>query len=225
MLKLKKLLLDTGLVIDNQYLDEYIELILNNYSSAKIKNITQEHHSIPVCCYVVEEAGLSWAAKRKKAVKIAEADPNNKRVHLTYSDHIKAHLLLTRCGKSYKFIFSNANACTLMLKVLHVAIDKEIVPNLDSDENIQKAYEYWLSIKVKPNDRPDFYKAIKANFSLGTPAKKRRVRCIETGIIYNSLKEAEDANNLTRYRLNQILTGRRKQIPGMTFEYVSGDNS
>lgn len=221
MLKLKKLLLDTGLVVDNQYLDEYVELIINNYDTIKIKNITQEHHSIPVFCYFSTASDLTTAAKRKKAVKIANSDLNNKRVHLVYSDHVKAHFLLMRCGKPYSFILSNANASMLMLDLIRPAVSEGIVANLETDENIQKAYEYWITTKVKPSDRTDYYKAVQANLALGTPATRRKVICVETGVIYNSIKEAEVANNLTKNRLNQVLTGRRKQTPGMTFEYYN----
>ena len=55
---------------------------------------------------------------------------------------------------------------------------------------------------------------------LGAKATSKKVRCVESGIVYESLRAAETANGLTKHRLNQILTGRRKQIPGMTFEYV-----
>lgn len=224
MLKLKKLLLDTNLVVDNQYLDEYVELIINNYDTIKIKNITQEHHSIPVFCYFPADSDLNSAAKRKEFVKIANNDSNNKRVHLTYSDHVKAHLLLMRCGKTYSFILSNANASMLMLDLIRPAISEGIVPDLETDENIQTAYEYWIATKIKPSDRTDYYKAVQANLALGTPATRRKVICIETGVIYDSIKEAEVANNLTKNRLNQVLTGRRKQTPGMTFEYYNETN-
>ena len=223
MLKLKRLLLDTGLVVDNQYLDEYVELIINNYDSIKIKNNTQMHHSIPVFCYA-EDFELTSADKRKEATKIANADINNKRVHLSYSEHIKAHILLAKCGNTYKFILNNANACTLMLDLIRAALNDGIVSDLESDENIQKAYEYCMLKKVKPTDRQNYYEVVKTNLSLGTPSTKRKVICVETGVIYESIKEAELANNLTKNRLNQVLTGRRKQTPGMTFKYYCENN-
>ena len=76
MLKLKKLLLDTDLVINNQYLDEYVELIINNYDSVKIKNTTQIHHSIPVFCYAADDINSS-ALKRKEAIKLASTKAKN----------------------------------------------------------------------------------------------------------------------------------------------------
>lgn len=226
MLKMKQILLNTDLVIDNQYLDEYVELVLNNLDSVKIKGTTQEHHAIPVSSYLPKD-DISSITKHKKGassrnkefVKIANADPNNKRIHLNYADHIRAHLLLTRCGKSYDFILENINACMLMLSLLSPAIENQIVTDLESDSNILAAYSYVLETRPNPKDDSVHYQAIKNNFSLGTLAVKRKVRCIETGVIYDSIREAEIANNLTKNRLNQVLTGRRKQTPGLTFEY------
>ena len=227
MLFIKELLLKTDLVIDNQYLDEYVELMLNNLDTTKEKGVTQEHHMIPVSAYLPKDLSKTIrhtrgaSSRDKDAVKTANADPNNKRVHLSYADHIKAHLLLTRCGKSYNFILENINACVLLLNILNPAIENQIVSDLDTTDNILAAYLYVQSIRPNPKDNPKQYQVIKNNFSLGTLAVQRKVRCLETGIIYSTIKEAEDANGLTRYRLNQILTGRRKQIPGMTFEYYN----
>jgi hypothetical protein len=233
MLEIKKTLLATGLVEDNQYLDEYVELIINNLTTPKIVGATQKHHIIPIFCYSESQSinspvcigrrgdyNSASDVKRRELLKLANADANNKQLHLKYSDHIKAHILLAKCGKTYNFILSNANSCMLMFNFLKVAVTHQIVPNLDSDANIQKAYNYYITkIKTKPKDDPEYYK--KAIQGLKRGGADRKVRCIETNVIYNSLKEAEDANNLTRYRLNQILTGRRKQIPGMTFEYYT----
>jgi len=227
MLFIKELLLKTDLVIDNQYLDEYVELMLNNLDTSKKKDVTQEHHMIPVAAYLPKDVSKTIkytrgaSSRDKDAVKIANADPNNKRVQLNYADHIKAHLLLTRCGKSYNFILENINACVLLLNLLNPAIENQIVSDLDTTDNILAAYLYVQSTRPNPKDNPKQYQAIKNNFSLGALAVQRKVRCKETGIIYNSIREAEIANNLTKNRLNQILTGRRKQISGMTFEYYN----
>jgi hypothetical protein len=227
MLEIKKILLNTGFFEDNQYLDEYVELIVNNLTTVRATGTTQEHHIIPIFCYSTDDIATrvggyhtSAASRRRRDLtKLANADSNNKRVHLKFSDHLKAHILLTKCGKSYGFILQNANACTLMLNLIRKAVDQNVVPDLNSDDNIQKAYNYIIDIRRKPKDDPEFYQKVVKNLKRGGADKK--VKCLETGVVYNSLKEAEDANNLTRYRLNQILTGRRKQIPGMTFEYYS----
>lgn len=223
MLKLKEDLLSTGFFLDNQYLDEYVELVLNNLDTIKVIGVTQEHHVIPVFCYSADKYSITTNKHRREAVKNANADSINKRIQLTYADHLKAHILMTKCGKSYNFILSNANSGILMLNLVRKAIEHNVVTDLDSDDNIQKAYSYINSIKTKPKDNKDYYQKSVSNLRRG--GNDRKVRCIETGIVYNSIKDAEDANNLTRYRLNQILTGRRKQIQGMTFEYADGDLS
>lgn len=224
MLKLKENLLATGFFLDNNYLDEYVELILNNLNTVKSIGVTQEHHIIPIFCYSIENSqprkySSESNKRRRELLKVANADPINKRIQLSYADHVKAHMLMTKCGKSYSFTLSNANACILMLNLVHVALDHNIVTDLESDSNIQKAYVYFNSIKTKPKDNLKYYQASVKNLKQG--GADRKVRCLETGIIYSTIKEAEDANGLTRYRLNQILTGRRKQIPGMTFEYYN----
>lgn len=229
MLEIKRALLATELIEDNQYLDEYVELIVNNLDTSKTRCTTQEHHIIPIFCYNTEDSAVrvggyhtSEASKRRRDLtRLANTDPNNRRVHLKFSDHLKAHILLAKCGKSYSFILQNANACMLMLNLVRKALDHNIVSDLNSDANIQKAYNYAMDTKRKPKDDQEFYQKAVKNLRRG--GAERKVRCLETGVVYDSIKEAEDANNLTRYRLNQILTGRRKQIPGMTFEYIGGD--
>jgi hypothetical protein len=229
MLEIKRALLATGLVEDNQYLDEYVELVINNLDTPKTKGATQEHHIIPVFCYATDDTNIRVGKfssesnkRRRELLKLANADSTNKRLQLNFSDHIKAHILLTKCGKSYPFILNNANACVLMLNLARKAVDDNIVQDLSSDENIQKAYSYVSATKTKPTDNEEYYQKSINNLKRG--GAERKVRCIETGTVYDSIKDAEDANNLTRYRLNQILTGRRKQIPGLTFEYIGGDS-
>jgi hypothetical protein len=223
MLKLKQLLLNTGRVIDNQYLDEYIELILNNINTTEEKNITQKHHCIPVFCYLEEEVNIPHDTnkRRKLATKLADSDSNNYQINLKYSDHIKAHLLLSRCGKTYKFILSNIKACLLMLRLIHIAVTDNVVSDLDSEQNIQTAYSYLNTLRSdKFHNNSERTKALTAAGLLGAKATSKKVKCVDTGVVYDSLRAAEIANGLTKHRLNQILTGRRKQIPGMTFEYV-----
>lgn len=88
---LKQKLLDTGLFIDNVYLDDYIALITNPFY---FSNYTEYHHVIPVYCYK-KQYGIS---DRYLATKKADADINNKLVKLSFADHIKAHWLLSKCS-------------------------------------------------------------------------------------------------------------------------------
>lgn len=216
MLKIKEVLL-TYDFIDNQYLDEYIELILNNYGTSLKKGCTQKHHVIPVSCYFKDS--FDFTSHRKAALQLANKDPNNYQVNLDYATHLKAHYLLCRCSHNIIQIISNAKACELMLRILQPAVDSGIVSDLKTPENQQAAYEYIRSITLQPSGS---FKPREGVYYKSTKSKRsttRKVRCIETDIVYNSIKEAEIANGLAKSRLNSILAGYRKQIPGMTFEY------
>ena len=217
-MKLKETLLKYNF-IDNVYLDEYVDLMLNNYGTKLKKGCTQKHHVVPVSCYFNDS--LDFTSHRIEALQIASSDDNNYIVNLSYSDHLKAHTLLCKCSESIIQIISNAKACDLMLRTLRPALDAGIVPDLLSAENQQTAYEYVRSNTPVSSGsfKPKTPKTKYVDPTTGTT--RRKVRCIETGVIYNSIKEAEIANGLAKSRLNSILTGYRKQIPGMTFEYYN----
>lgn len=216
MLKLKEELLKYDF-IDCQYLDEYIELMLNNYGTVLKKGSTQKHHVIPVSCYFKD--AFDFSSHRKEALQLANDDSNNYTVNLNYCDHIKAHYLLCRSSSNIIQIISNAKACELMLRTLQPAIDAGIVFDIATPLTQQAAYEYIRSItplssgSFKPR-KGECSSSIKKRHKANT-----KVRCIETGVIYDSMRAAELANGLAKSRLNSILSGHRKQIPGMTFEY------
>lgn len=216
MLKIKEVLL-TYDFIDNQYLDAYIELVLNNYGTPLKKGCTQKHHIIPVSCYFKDS--FDFTSHRKEALQMAAADSNNYQVNLTYADHLRAHYLLCRCSHNIIQIISNAKACELMLRILQPALVAGIVLDLSTPENQQAAYEY---IRANAVSSSGSFKPREGSYYKGTRRKHGancKVRHIETGIVYNSIKEAEVAHGLAKSRLNSILSGYRKQIPGMTFEY------
>ena len=95
---LKNCLLSTDMLIDNEFLDNYCQLIITNVNNKKIKNTTQSHHIIP-----------------KSYFKIIGKKVNNKKenlVNLLYSDHILAHYFLSLCckNKELKYYMENALA-------------------------------------------------------------------------------------------------------------------
>ena len=93
---LKNYLLATEMIADNDFLEQYCDLIINNLNNSKIKTVTQAHHIIP-----------------KSYFKVAGKPVNNKKeniVHLKYSDHILAHYFLSLCciNKEFKYHMENA---------------------------------------------------------------------------------------------------------------------
>lgn len=137
---LKELLLSLDIVVDNEYLDEYVNLIAANLTTANIKGKTQKHHPIPVSAYEATED----ATARSRANR----DIKNKKVNLNYSDHIHAHKLLVCCGKQLKFIMANASAASIMYNALLPAIENNIVAQLETEAEISKAYEYLVACRA-----------------------------------------------------------------------------
>lgn len=81
--------------LDNEWLDKYLKIIEDNLSTKLDHTCTQSHHAIPVRTYY--NLTTSNKTDRKKALKIANNDPENIKVNLLYKDHLLAHSYLTLC--------------------------------------------------------------------------------------------------------------------------------
>lgn len=82
-MNIKEKLLNTGDFIDNEYLDKYVELILNNTDTQFVPCTTNSHHIIPRYYY--------------KHHKLSVDNSPQNRVNLLYRDHMLAHLYLSGC--------------------------------------------------------------------------------------------------------------------------------
>lgn len=89
----KNILLATEQFLDNEYLDEYITLI---ESTNEVAAYMENHHVIPVAFYK-QKYNLNTSRNRHEAERYANADPQNKTVLLAFSNHCRAHWLLTKC--------------------------------------------------------------------------------------------------------------------------------
>lgn len=58
--------------------------------------------------------------------------------------------------------------------------------------------------------------------SLGNKAHRRKVRCIEDDIIFDSVKDAANYCGVDSARITVVCKGRRKTVKGKHFEYVEG---
>lgn len=135
MQKIKNNLIAYGIAIDNEYLDKYIQLCLNN-KVEPIKGKTNLHHIIPVAYYKEKYS----CATRRIAEKYAKDDLNNICVNLLFKDHILAHYYLALCAKSTKYIFALNYLLSIYKKQynLQSILESAVLNNLD---NYQKLYE------------------------------------------------------------------------------------
>lgn len=105
-MNLKEALLSFDGVVDNEYLDQYVELVNNTTSFSSIE-YTEKHHVIPRSFY---NSDCSKSAARDD---ISLKDPRNRLEELTYSDHFYAHWLLYKCTTG-KLKTSSAKAIVAM---------------------------------------------------------------------------------------------------------------
>lgn len=75
--KIKEKLLKTNCFEDNEYLNKYCELIINNLSTKKEKHKTNSHHILQRSYF--------------KYIKEQTDDSFNNKVNLTHYNHILAH--------------------------------------------------------------------------------------------------------------------------------------
>ena len=98
---LKNYLLKTGMFIDNVYLTNYCELIINNLTTKKVKYSTQLHHILPKSYF--------------KVIKKAVNNSKENLVNLKYSDHILAHYFLSLCCQNKELLYYMESALVFMV--------------------------------------------------------------------------------------------------------------
>ena len=83
--ELKEYLLGLDFLIDNDYLDKYVDLVIRNQFTAYIKNSTNKHHIVPKYYYCYNNLRVN--------------NDNTNLINLLYRDHILAHYYLAMCSK------------------------------------------------------------------------------------------------------------------------------
>ena len=61
------------------------------------------------------------------------------------------------------------------------------------------------------------------NMPLRLQRHSKRVQCIETGIIYNSIKEAAIKNNINKGNISSVCNGKRQTAGGFHWKYVKDE--
>lgn len=180
---LKQKLLELDLVVDNEQLDLYVELIAKSLRAKAVKNLTQKHHFIPVSSYTGERAELK---------RVADADENNFTVNLTFFQHLSAHIFLLGCSKSFKMLSDNAGAVNLMYRMLQEAVEDGVVSRLETEEEINSAYSYLKEKKAQA--RPKTTREPAKKFDIAAFSAQTRAGNVvihkDKEIIYVSPEEA-----------------------------------
>lgn len=139
--ELKIRLLNLNIFEDNDYLNDYCNLIYNNIKNSKQRYKTQSHHFIP-SCYYKNLYNIKGKDYRKKSDEYAKNDPNNFLVNLYFSDHVLAHYYLALCSTDVRFKAQMTTA------IQRMGLTDDDLSKL-FDEQFQKNYEQlkWIAGK------------------------------------------------------------------------------
>ena len=132
---LKQKLLNTGLFLDNEYLDEYINLVLSNNITI---GYTEKHHILQRNYF-------------KKSGLPLDNSPDNL-ITLSYCDHCKAHWLLYFCTTDY---LKKANEASIryIVEMYKVLTGKDRNKFEFNDYDFQLLQSYMTSIVNDENSR------------------------------------------------------------------------
>lgn len=191
---LKVRLLSTGVFIDNEYLDKYVELVESNYDTKSESYKTQSHHIIPKCFYKLNGIAV-------------DNSPQN-RVNLIYLDHILAHCYIVMATNECQFKYFNY--CAVNHLMGHRDI-KDFVECVSIMDDAMKAYESAKYAIRKSN--PMFDADVKEKHS--SICKTRRFR----ESISDSLREYRKNNPFSeehRRKISEAMRGNRNFGSGDT---------
>ena len=126
--ELKQKLLNTGLFLNNKYLDEYLNLMLKNNTNV---GYVEKHHI------------LQRSYFKKNKLPIDNSDSNI--ANLSYRDHCKAHWLLYFCTVDY-LKKANAHSVRYIVEMYKVLTGKDKNKFDFVDEDFQLLQNYMLTI-------------------------------------------------------------------------------
>ena len=188
---LKQKLLETNDFANCEALDKYCELIHINRNRESFSGRTQYHHILP----------RAWF---KLYGKKLDNSPTNM-VELLISDHAKAHLFLFQAAINPKVKAQNAAAVRYMC-------------DLFSEELIDLAADELNQINIEVSKTKS--KVLAERRAKGLNERRRAVVCLETGVVYPTIKAAQEDTGLF---IKQHLKGLAENVGGYHFKYVVGE--
>lgn len=133
-MELKEKLLETGFVIDNEYLDKYVALIVVNRHTKQEARKTNKHHILPKRYF--KNKGLPVDNSRENIV------------NLIYKDHLLAHLYLSGCTVGQDRYW---NLYSVMRLTGQKYLSKDTFEQIKNLDYYQTLYEEAIS--AAPNHR------------------------------------------------------------------------
>lgn len=148
---IKTNLLEKALVIENDYLNKYIQLICDNKNTIKTKFVTHCHHIIPRYYYRVNNLPID--------------NSKSNLVNLKYSDHILAHYYLAMCSSTKRF--KDSNLCGIRRIIRGFDPESDEVKLFEMLPEIQSYYEEVKHVNCLHEDTPQKISAsIKGRISI-----------------------------------------------------------
>ena len=128
----KSIFVNTGLFLDNTFLDDYVNLINANRKRKAEKRKTNKHHILPHYCFLLLRQDVD--------------NSESNLVNLLFSDHVKAHLLLAKCSSTKRGMYSNLLAVSTLCNTAHVSVDE--LDFITADE-LNVLYEQCAEVRAK----------------------------------------------------------------------------
>ena len=171
-IELKKLLIEKDLCIDNEYLDKYIDVIVNNENTLKQRGFDR-HHIIPRYYY------------KHNNIKLDNTDSNL--VYLSRVDHILAHIYLMKCSKEEYYVYANSYAVNKFVHILgqkdiHYDIENFVLNHKDYIDESARIFSELQSKRYKGKSMNISNEERKRRSELGKSLKNNLNK---TGIMYN----------------------------------------
>ena len=137
---LKNKLLNLNIVIDNEYLDKYVELIESNRDTKREKFKTQKHHIIPKYYY------------KSNNLEVDESKENL--VNLLYKDHILAHYYLCLCSINDRLMYQNFLSIRFVVGHL-ICVENDLLNKLDKYQELyEKSRKYQGELELGKHTKP-----------------------------------------------------------------------
>ena len=188
---LESKLVETGDFQAGEALTKYCELIKANKTRKDFSGQTQKHHILP----------RAWYKLHNKKLDNSETNL----VHLSVSDHAKAHLFLFQAAINSDVRSQNAAAVRYMCDLFSEELINEHAAELD---------------KVNQELAQKKSKLLAERRAAGLNQRARPVICVETNQVFSTIKEAQEVTGLW---IKPVLSGQKDSVGGYHFKYYTKD--